>query len=234
MFAFGPQPYVRLSFDKTVGDTFTTTVIVMVLYFRISTMDNYSFSFAGPAFRNKARSFMSQFSDTFSAFSKYLAPTYHHDRCERSVQMRLYALNKRQFVMVFVTFLVCFLVSVLVGTAGPHITDSTNVNDSLLLKPSGNSNSGPFILRSPPMSTFHQQLWLIAGVTIDGLKGSRFEQEFLMGILIRGANGDAQSTQESSNPLLSTEMRNRTRKLRCSQVSGVLIVCKKRIVVISI
>ena len=39
-----------------------------------------------------------------------------------------------------------------------------------------------------------------------------------MGILIRGANGDAQSTQESSNPALSTEMRNRTRKLKCSQV----------------
>ena len=37
----------------------------------------------------------------------------------RSVQMRLYSLNKRQFVMVFVTFLfMCVLVNVLVGTAG--------------------------------------------------------------------------------------------------------------------
>ncbi|RUS87573.1 hypothetical protein EGW08_004679 [Elysia chlorotica] len=180
-------------------------------------MDNYTFAFAGPAFRNKARSFMSQFSDSFSAFSKYLAPTYHHDRCERSVQMRLYSLNKRQFVMVFVTFLMCFLVSVLVGTAGPHITDSTEVNGSLLLKPADKSNTGPFILHSPPMSTFHQQLWLIAGVSTEELKGSKFEQEFQMGILIRGINGDAQSIQESSNPALSTEMRNRTRMLKCSQ-----------------
>ena len=37
----------------------------------------------------------------------------------RSVQMRLYSLNKRQFVMVFVAFLfMCVLVNVLVGTAG--------------------------------------------------------------------------------------------------------------------
>ncbi|GFR63851.1 transmembrane protein 181-like [Elysia marginata] len=198
-------------------------------------MDNYTFSFAGPAFRNKARSFMSQFSDTFSAFSKYLAPTYHHDRCESwlssrisikmtmpreleaSVQMRLYSLNKRQFVMVFVTFLMFFLISVLVGTAGPNIVDSTEVNGSLLLKPTDQSNTGPFILHSPPLSTFHQQLWLIASVGTEEHKGSRFEQEFQMGILIRGANGDAQSIQESSNPTLSTEMRNRTRKLKCSQ-----------------
>lgn len=36
----------------------------------------------------------------------------------RSVQMRLYALNKRQFVLVFVTFFICFGVTVLIGLAG--------------------------------------------------------------------------------------------------------------------
>lgn len=50
--------------------------------------------------------------------------------------------------------------------------------------------------------------------------GSRFEQDFKMGILIRGANGDAQSLEESTtNPNLSPDMHNRTRKLKCTGVS---------------
>ncbi|KAK0059121.1 transmembrane protein 181 [Biomphalaria pfeifferi] len=180
-------------------------------------MDNYSFAFAGPGLRNKARSFVSQFSDTFSAFSKFIAPSYYHDRCERSVQMRLYSLNKRQFVLVFVTFFVCFLISVLVGIAGPHIIDSHTVNGSLIYKEPQNKQTGPFILHSPPMSTFHQQLWLKASVTVTDSIGSKFEQEFTMGILIRGGNGDSQSVEESStNPQLSLELHNRTRKLKCS------------------
>ena len=32
--------------------------------------------------------------------------------------MRLYALNKRQFVLVFVTFFICFGISILIGVAG--------------------------------------------------------------------------------------------------------------------
>ena len=36
----------------------------------------------------------------------------------RSVQMRLYTLNKRQFVLVFVTFFICFGLSILIGLGG--------------------------------------------------------------------------------------------------------------------
>jgi hypothetical protein len=32
--------------------------------------------------------------------------------------MRLYALNKRQFVLVFITFFICFGISILIGVAG--------------------------------------------------------------------------------------------------------------------
>ncbi|KAK7503045.1 hypothetical protein BaRGS_00005671 [Batillaria attramentaria] len=45
-------------------------------------MDNYSFSFSGPSWPTQVRSFLSQFFDAFSAFSKHIAPTYRHDRCE--------------------------------------------------------------------------------------------------------------------------------------------------------
>ena len=55
--------------------------------------------------------------------------------------------------------------------------------------------------------------------------GTTFEQEFRMGILIRGVNGDAQTLIKSDNPELSPEMHNRTRKLRCSQVCVCATVC---------
>lgn len=45
----------------------------------------YSFT-KSPSWGNNARAFLSQFSDVFSAFGKYIAPTYKHDRCERFVQ----------------------------------------------------------------------------------------------------------------------------------------------------
>ncbi|XP_005098892.1 transmembrane protein 181 isoform X2 [Aplysia californica] len=144
---------------------------------------------------------------------------------EASVQMRLYSLNKRQFFLVFVTFFVCFLISILVGIAGPHIIDSNTVNGTTMFKEPENKQTGPFRLRSTPMSTFHQQLWLIAHVTTAESRGSKFEQDFSMGILIRGANGDAQSFQESDNPTLSSDMHNRTRKLKCSHT-----VCEDLIV----
>ncbi|KAG8258700.1 hypothetical protein J6590_025866 [Homalodisca vitripennis] len=32
----------------------------------------------------RLRNALSQFSDLFSEFNKYIAPAYHHDRCERS------------------------------------------------------------------------------------------------------------------------------------------------------
>ena len=38
--------------------------------------------------------------------------------------MRLYALHKRQFVAVFVLFLVCLLVTLLIGIAGPSVIQS--------------------------------------------------------------------------------------------------------------
>lgn len=39
----------------------------------------------------------------------------------RSVQMRLYSLNKRRFVLVFIVFFACFGISFLVGIAGMYL-----------------------------------------------------------------------------------------------------------------
>ncbi|XP_046582714.1 transmembrane protein 181-like isoform X1 [Haliotis rubra] len=187
-------------------------------------MDNYTFSFSTPSWPNKVRAFLTQFSDFFSAFAKHIAPSYHHDRCERSVQMRLYALNKRQFVLVFISFFVCFGISILIGIAGPPITDNVSKDSSSLIPRPNDTKIGPFYLKSPPMSTFHQQLWLTANIVTDNKGDARFEQPFMMGIIIHGMNGDDQSVDRVTNPTPSGTPHNRSRLLRCSKKCDELIV----------
>lgn len=188
-------------------------------------MEN-EFSFSSPAWSNNARAFLSQFSDVFSAFARYISPTYHHDRCERSVQMRLYALSKRQFVMVYIVFFICFGISVLVGVAGPPIIETVSQNSSALPNSSGiNKKTGPFVLKSPPMSTFHQQLWLIADINTDSQGGSRFEQPFTVSVQIRGLKSDQELLSTApKNPELNSQTHNRTRVLRCSHKCDDLIL----------
>ncbi|XP_062606630.1 transmembrane protein 181-like, partial [Saccostrea cucullata] len=183
------------------------------------------FAFSTPTWGNNVRAFLSQFSDVFSAFARYISPSYHHDRCERSVQMRLYALSKRQFVMVYIIFFVCFGISVLVGVTGPPIIETVSQNSSALPNSSGiNKKTGPFVLKSPPMSTFHQQLWLIADIRTDSQGGSRFEQPFTVSVQIRGLKSDEELLSSTKNPELNTHTHNRTRVLRCSNKCDDLIL----------
>lgn len=110
-----------------------------------------------------------QFSDVFSEFSRHLAPAYHHDRCERSIHMRLYSMHKREFVSVFLGFLTCFGLALIIGITGPPITrtHSLDAQKDILantsLAKSGNVLAhGPFAMKSPFLTTYAQQLWLIA------------------------------------------------------------------------
>lgn len=43
----------------------------------------YSYYLPPGGWNYKIRNTLSQFSDLFSEFNKYIAPAYHHDRCER-------------------------------------------------------------------------------------------------------------------------------------------------------
>jgi len=45
----------------------------------------YSYHLPSAGWNLKVRNALSQFSDLFSEFNKYIAPAYHHDRCERYV-----------------------------------------------------------------------------------------------------------------------------------------------------
>ncbi|GAB1604756.1 transmembrane protein 181-like isoform X1 [Argonauta hians] len=184
----------------------------------------YTFSYASPSWIDSIRAFLSQFSNVFSAFSPHIAPTYQHDRCERSVQMRLYSLSKRQFVLVFATFFCCFGVSVLIGVAGPPIIESVSQNASSLRQMTPDLKTGPFHLKSPPMSTFHQQLWLIASIYAENSELAKFEQEFTVSVQIRAIQKDEKLKELFDNPNLTGEIHNHTRNLRCTHKCDDLIL----------
>lgn len=43
----------------------------------------YAYHLPTGGFLMRIRNALSQFSDLFSEFNKYISPAYHHDRCER-------------------------------------------------------------------------------------------------------------------------------------------------------
>ncbi|KAF4115004.1 hypothetical protein G5714_005227 [Onychostoma macrolepis] len=102
--------------------------------------------------------------DAFSELQEDLTP-YKTERFYRLAPMRLYTLSKRHFVLVFVVFFFCFGVSMLIGVSGPKII-SENYYNGLSLSING-SKSGPFDLRSPPLSNYNQQLWLTCIIQLD-------------------------------------------------------------------
>uniref|UniRef100_A0A6P7FJ98 Transmembrane protein 181-like n=1 Tax=Diabrotica virgifera virgifera TaxID=50390 RepID=A0A6P7FJ98_DIAVI len=145
-----------------------------------NTTFGYTYHLPAGGWAAKIRNALSQFSDIFSEFDKYIAPAYHHDRCERSVQMRLYTMHKREFVMVFITFFTCFGLGIFVGLAGPPITLTTEVDGVSLLPKNNNTNpninkniaTGPFIMKTPKLSTYSQQLWIIAKLSTENTDGN--------------------------------------------------------------
>ncbi|XP_070568299.1 transmembrane protein 181-like isoform X4 [Ptychodera flava] len=182
-------------------------------------MDNLGYtSYHSPSWIAKLRSALLQFTGLFSAFESYIAPQYHHDRVYRSVQMRLYTLTKRQFVVVFGAFFVCFFITVLIGVAGPPLVDSYEQNASQLVPEPDNLAVGPFHLKSPTLSTFNQQLWLVATPQLKHAKGEVFAKNFLMSVEIHGQ--DVDTTVHS----LGEQAHNRTRWLRCGETCETFIV----------
>lgn len=137
----------------------------------------YSYHLPAGGLVLRVRSFLTQFSDLFSEFNKHIAPCAHHDRCERSAHMRLYTMHKREFLMVFVAFFACFGLGIFIGLAGPPITWSTEINASSLMPNTSTTKSqdflanGPFAMKTPLMTTYSQQLWVIAVLSIDNTDG---------------------------------------------------------------
>jgi len=130
---------------------------------------------------------------------------------DSSVQMRLYTLTKRQFVLVFVGFFACFVVTFIIGLAGPPIISQHTVT-ARQLSSKVNLVTGPFEMESGMVTIFNQQLWLLCKPQISGLrrKGFTLQRQFRVSVKIMGRNKD------SSYKLISSTAHNRTRKLKCT------------------
>ncbi|RZF38143.1 hypothetical protein LSTR_LSTR005504 [Laodelphax striatellus] len=164
----------------------------------------------------RIRNALSQFSDLFSEFNRYIAPAYHHDRCERSVQMRLYSMHKREFVMVFIAFFAFIGLGLSIGLAGPPITITSKHKATDILQRqnfTSDISSGPFVMKSPAMSTYCQQLWVIAMVETDNTDDEKFDKSFHVSVLIDGLTTD----NKLVNVMHNDNAHNRTRHLRCEK-----------------
>ncbi|KAF9798683.1 hypothetical protein SFRURICE_007013 [Spodoptera frugiperda] len=174
----------------------------------------YSYHLPSGGWNYKIRNTLSQFSDLFSEFNKYIAPAYHHDRCERSVQMRIYSMHKGEFVMVFIAFFACFGLGVFIGLAGPSPTMTTSMTASSVLTNSSTIYQGPFHLHSRALGLRAQQLWLMAEILTNNDDEEIFDKSFQVSISIEGVLADHSNTEEI---LSEADAPNRTQHLKCKK-----------------
>ncbi|XP_072178474.1 transmembrane protein 181-like [Diadema setosum] len=168
-------------------------------------MDAYGFSYKAPQWTAKLKSSCKGAFDLYSAVQDFIVPKYYYDRSNRSVQMRLYTLSKRQFVLVFICFFMAFGISVLIGIAGPNIQieDTRTTTENL--------PNGPFELTSPMLTKFNKSLWLTTVIEAGDKSAENFQKPFNVSIMLRGV------AQDSSQVIVNAVPYNRTRKLVCEK-----------------
>lgn len=125
--------------------------------------------------------------------------------------MRLYTLSKRHFVLVFVVFLICFGLTVFIGIAGPRIIAEQEDSGDQLLK-NVTAKTGPFGLRSPPLTTYNQQLWLTCVMQVEHNIVGDFKQNFTINVELKGVMQDATSVMHINNVL------QKSRTLHCGSL----------------
>ncbi|KAM7172448.1 transmembrane protein 181 isoform 5-T5 [Macrochelys suwanniensis] len=150
--------------------------------------------------------------ETYKEIREDLTP-YKDDRYYRLAPMRLYTLSKRHFVLVFVVFFICFGLTVFIGIAGPSVIESTAVTAKL-----NNLKMKPFKLKSKPLSTYNQQLWLTCVIQLDQPNESSFKTNVTMTVKIRGVE------ENGSSSFINNQVYNRTRILNCAQKCAEIIV----------
>uniref|UniRef100_A0A6Q2WXN1 Transmembrane protein 181 n=1 Tax=Esox lucius TaxID=8010 RepID=A0A6Q2WXN1_ESOLU len=128
-------------------------------------MDTDYSGFENPLFSD-LKYFCKKIQEAYNELKEDLTP-YREDRFYRLAPMRLYTLSKRHFVLVFVVFLICFSLTVFIGIAGPKILSETKYSGDKLLAKNHDIKTGPFILKSPPLSTYNQQLWLTCVMQVE-------------------------------------------------------------------
>ncbi|KAL5239950.1 hypothetical protein ACI65C_007360 [Semiaphis heraclei] len=140
------------------------------------------------------------------------SPAYHHDPCGRSGHMRLYSMNKRESVMVFIVLLTAMGLVLFIGSTGPSITLTSKISGVEVLKhTNGSLPQGPFVMKTPRLSVYNQRLWLIAVVQTDNKDYENYDQSFKISMDIKGITPQHKITD------IVKVFKNRTRHLLCKQ-----------------
>ncbi|EPQ11854.1 Transmembrane protein 181 [Myotis brandtii] len=128
--------------------------------------------------------------------------------------MRLYTLSKRHFVLVFVVFFVCFGLTVLIGINGPKVIQTSEAHFSL----NNSKKLKPIHIRSNPLSTYNQQLWLTCVVELNQSKEMSTQKNFLMTVKVDGV------ARDGTTMFIHNKVHNRTRTLSCREKCAEIIV----------
>ncbi|KAK1337900.1 hypothetical protein QTO34_001001 [Cnephaeus nilssonii] len=128
--------------------------------------------------------------------------------------MRLYTLSKRHFVLVFVVFFVCFGLTVFIGIRGPKAIQTSEANFSL----NNSKKLKPILIRSNPLSTYNQQLWLTCVVELNQSKEMSTQKSFLMTVKVDGV------ARDGTTMFIHNKVHNRTRTLTCAEKCAEIIV----------
>ncbi|XP_032953987.1 transmembrane protein 181 isoform X1 [Rhinolophus ferrumequinum] len=139
---------------------------------------------------------------------------FKDDRYYRLAPMRLYTLSKRHFVLVFIVFFVCFGLTVFIGIKGPKVIQTSAANFSL----NNSKKLKPIQIRSNPLSTYNQQLWLTCAVELDQSKDTSIKTTFLMTVKVNGV------TQDGTTTFIHNKVHSRTRTLACAAKCAEIIV----------
>lgn len=157
-----------------------------------------------------------QMNDMFSQFSRFIAPTYYHDRCERLVysnkvqvpirfifyrtlQMYVYVMHKREVLLSLLSLFSVYILLLFIGLAGPNVDKVNTVTAQDIFTESNiNPNytsqllsSGPFILTTPMLTPYAQQLSLHVTFSLKNEESSEaFHKDFDMNIQLDGVAAD--------------------------------------------
>ncbi|KAM4866398.1 transmembrane protein 181 isoform 2-T2 [Thomomys bottae] len=143
--------------------------------------------------------------EAYRELEEDLAPL-KDDRYYRLAPMRLYTLSKRHFVLVFVVFFICFGLTVLVGIKGPKVIQTSAANFSQ----NNSKKLEPVQIRSNPLSTYNQQLWLTCVVELEPSSETSIQTSFPMTVKVNGV------AQDGTTTYVHNKVHNRTRTLTCS------------------
>ncbi|RWS26981.1 transmembrane protein 181-like protein, partial [Leptotrombidium deliense] len=158
-----------------------------------------------------------QVNEMFSDFRKFIAPTYYHDRCERSLHMHLYVMHKREVLLTLAGFLSTFILLLFIGLAGPNVTklDSRRASDIFRTNKINETIAsqllprGPFVITTQQMSTYsdHICLWVTFYLKNEE-ETEAFNKKFVISLKIIGR--DEETGNDNNGVVILNEDYNRS------------------------